>query len=229
MIGLPPGAGDHPFAPWNQPDYDKCDHDDLKAELKQHDSGHWSYKEIDCCITGKDADHSPWGHQGIEILDHWDDNHIHCVAHIGKTFAGTDVCLNLTKEEESDDKRISAAIEKYVEQAQEVVNGCAVPGEWSGEDWYLSNEIPFKVKWILDEETGEPDCKAIAVSILEEADKALDDTEKEFVLADSILNLLSGWRTIDEDGNEVRCEAGKPGPQAAWTTTNNEGQDNERP
>lgn len=214
----PPGAANDPFAPYNQQEDYTMDCDELRDALKGHDTGRWEWEKIDCTLTGKDADLEPWGDQGIEVVS-CDDEGVKCVAHILKTFAGTDVCLNLEPEiANGPDARIHDCHEAYMEQAQEVVAGCDVPGEWDGDDWVMADKVDFAVEWSwADEADGVPDYEATAAAVVAKATEVLADVEQELVLADQILDRLAGWTDgEDENGEPIRCKAGEPGSAAAW-------------
>jgi len=210
----PPGAAGDPNAPYNQDADFGLDCDALRDALVAFDTKRWDWEKIDCCLTGKDADLEPWGQQGIELLS-CDDEKIHCAAHILKTWAGVDVCLNLEDDREWSDEDISDAVEAYLEQAQEVVCGCSMPGEWDGDSWVMSDWIEFTVPWVMNGD--DPDYEATAQEVVDDAYEALRGHEESLLRADNILNVLSGWADF-VDGSEqlVPCEAGKPGQGKAW-------------
>jgi hypothetical protein len=56
----------------------------------------------------------------------------------------SDVSLNLP-EDKMDEEFIQAAIDEWLNQAQEVVCGCAGQENGSGDSWYMY-EIPFRVR-----------------------------------------------------------------------------------
>jgi len=177
---------------------DLCE--DIKAELRKQNDGRWEWEQIDYCFTGKDADLEPWGDQGVEVV-RCDDDGVHCCAHIGKTFVGDDVCLNLQPEIENDDEAWEKAREAYLDQAQEIVAGCAVA-------------VEFTVPWENDDD--DPDLDALTKAIIAEAEKALAPLEQDLAGADEALEMLAGWKTYDENGDLVHCPEGQPGPEAAW-------------
>lgn len=167
--------------------------DDLMAAIKAASSNRWRWDRIHLCITGKDADLEPHGHQGAEILGVREGKLI-CVAHIGKTFAGSDVSLNLLPDQ--DEER---ATDLYMEQATEIVCGCDVAGEWDGDSWFMSDSIPFEV-------SIKPTTEETVSAVTTELEKTLAPLEKELVLADSVLRQSAGW--IDENGEH--CPEGSP-------------------
>jgi hypothetical protein len=188
----------------------------IKQALKASDTGRWDYDKIDACLTGKDADLEPWGQQGIEVVS-VDDIYVHCLARFGKTFAGTDVCLNTPTDISDDDEDwLDMARDRYLDAANEVVSGCGLAGEWTGDDWYMSEAMMFETEWKRDPE-GEIDYKATAVAIVEDFSEMMKPVEDELILAGKILDMLAGWKTIDPETKEVvRCPEGQPGPEAAW-------------
>ncbi len=191
-------------------------YDGLLEALKKRDTGRWSYDEIDCCWTGKYADLDPHGYQGTH-LDSVDDMYAYATAHIGKTFAGHDVTLNVPRwvDEEDSGETYDKVRDIFMEQAQEIVCGCSVPGDWSGDDWFLSDKVSFKVPVVLTKE-GEVDFNATADALVEEGEKALKPIEDELVLADQFMETLAGWATYDKDGNATHHKEGKPCEGSAW-------------
>lgn len=109
--------------------------------LKKHDSGHGWMKRIDCCLTGKDADREG-GAFGIEV-QHADDDKVICVAHGHLTVAGTDVTL---RADFDTDDELAEAVEKYLDEAESIVMGAALAGEWGGDEWSLWFEQEFTVE-----------------------------------------------------------------------------------
>lgn len=186
---------------------DEIGPDNILAVLKGYDTGRMD--GVDCCLTGKDADLEPHGEQGIRIegCDYKDT--IFCKVELGKTFAGSDVCLNLPSglSNEEYDKLLGL----YLEQATEVICDCNVPGEWSGDDWYMSWDAGFSVELIVNDDLEE-DADATAKAIIDKANELLEPVEEELKIADDILDILCGW--VDLDGN--RCEEGKPGGGSVW-------------
>jgi hypothetical protein len=191
-------------------------YDGLLEALKKRDTGRWSWDEIDACWTGKYADLDPHGYQGMH-LDSVDDMYAHATAHIGKTFAGTDVSLNVPRwvEEEDSGETYGEVLDIFMEQAQEVVCGCNVPGDWSGDDWFLTDTVSYKVPVVLTKE-GEVDFDATADALIAEGEKALADIEQELVLADQIMETLAGWRSYNKDGKATHHKEGEPCEGSAW-------------
>jgi hypothetical protein len=182
--------------------------------LAPYDSGRWSYDKIHCCITGKDADLEPWGQQGIEIVTA-DRKTVTIRVHGGKTFAGTDACLNLPKRIEKSRKLMEKAVDAFLEQAQEVVCGTYTgygdtEGGWTGDDWYLSFNITAKLRWSRTR-TGRISFRRTARRIHDKANALIEPWAKEMALADRLMSQLAGWI----DGNGKRCRAGRPSACAA--------------
>lgn len=164
-------------------DNDGSDYDALLEALKGHDTGRWITQVT---LSGKDADLDPCGQQGFDITD-CNDEKIYLTGSCGKTVAGTDVCLNVPDDE------YEKAREVYLENAFEVVCGFPFAGEWSGDDWYLSDEFDLSVEWVMDDETGEPDYKATAVKVVAAFGERTKRWNEEARLMDGILDRLAGW------------------------------------
>lgn len=189
----------------------------VKKSLMGFDSRRWSWEKVDCCLTGKDADLDECGQQGIEILG-CGDSGVRWRLHVGKTVACEDVWLNDEGEDDSDEA-LMKRLELYADMAQEAVCGCDIPGEWDGSDWYLKTSVDGLTTWSL----MEPNSKAIdfaetAEQIVEDALKAAEPIGAELSLLDTQLNMLAGWTTRDAEHNQVACDPGRPGPEAAWLT-----------
>ena len=103
----------------------------------------------------------------------------------------------------NDEEFYQKAINEWLTQAGEVICGCSVPGEWSGDDWYLSDKVEFRVR-------GRKTLGKTADAIVAKAHKVLAPLEKELRLADEILNQLSGWT----DGKGHAFPYGQPGERS---------------
>lgn len=188
----------------------------VAAKLKERDTGRWQWDEIDCCWTGKYADLDPWGYQGLH-LDSVDDDYIYATAHVGKTFVGTDVTLNVPKwvDEQESCKTLDAVHDIYMEQAEAVVCGCAVAGEWDGDSWFMSDSQKFKVA-IKYNKDGETDIEAAVDALISEGEKAIAHFERELVMADQMMNQLAGWTTVRRNGKTHLHKDGRPCRGSAW-------------
>jgi hypothetical protein len=183
------------------------DDDDCYSEvmeiLKEHDSGRWDYDKNHCCITGKDADLAPWGQQGIELLGTSytrTEYHARLRVHVGKTWAGTDVCLNLPNDISDED--YEQAREEYVDQAQEVV--CSIPGsgDWSGDDWYISDQFDITVPITLNPDDDSVEKEATWESIYAAYEEAVAEWDREVSTADAILDCIAGWKRWNPETKE---------------------------
>ena len=183
---------------------------DIRAAAEEQSSGRWQWDKAHLTITGKDADLEPWGTQAAELVGVRGKT-LHCIAHIGKTFAGTDVTLNLTKRQDKSEKQSEKARDLYLEMAQGIVCRCGVAGMWDGDSWYMSQSVPFTVRI-----RSTPEATASAVRC--KLDPVLASLERELVECDRILNELSGWK--DEHGNH--CPEGTP-PQCSVSAMIKEG------
>ena len=182
--------------------------EELRQALKPYDTGRWDFDIIDCCFTGKDADLEPWGQQGVEVIG-TDDEGAKCRAHIGKIFAGTDACLNVPV---MDDEAYEKYLDRYLDAATAIVEGCGVSVEWDGDSWWVNETVDFTVPWTFtNAEDGIPDMAATAKAVIEKAEKVLEPVENELVLADRMLAQLSGWQ--DENGEP--CPEGEPSPRCS--------------
>jgi len=163
--------------------------------LKEHDTGRWCCSKIHCCTTGKDADLEPCGQKGIELLGTTysrTEYQAKLRVHVGKTIAGLDVCLNLP--DDISDEDYGKARHEYLEQAQEVV--CSIPcgGDWSGEDWYISDEFDVTVPITLNPEDDSVDKEATWKSIYAAYEEAVRGWDEEVSTAGAILSCLAGWK-----------------------------------
>jgi len=178
--------------------------DKVLAIAKEYDSGRWDYEKITIGLTGKDADLTPWGDQGIEI-DRFDDECLYFVVHGYKCVLGVDVCLNYPEGFSDDDDKWQKAHEIYLENAMHVVCGAGSDGEWTGDDWSMTFEKSGKIAWVLDDKDA-PDYEATIKAMIEKANEMIKPWEDDMVLMDSLLDQLSGWH----DGKDKQCEEGKP-------------------
>lgn len=185
----------------------ELDCDLVRHKLKDWDTGRWDWERIDCCLTGKNADLDPWGCQGLEV-SRCDEDHVTVIAHAYKTFAGTDVCLNIG--EVSDDE-YDKCLDAFLDQAQEVMCGCDSAGEWDGDSWIMTFEETLQVSWVIGVD-GVVNYAATAEEIVKAVQAAIKPWEDEMVLADDIMNQLAGWR--DENNDSV--EEGHTPSCAAW-------------
>ncbi len=179
------------------------------AALKEHDTGRWQYNQIDCCLSGKDADLES-GYYGIQ-LKAVDDEFAYCVARMGKTVAGDDVCLNLKPEQENDEAFFEKARQAYLDMMYECVCGCGYSGNWSGDDWFLDYDEEFKVPIVMDDENGTDAVKTVA-AILSEAEKVMAPFEKEMEHIELAGSQLAGWK----DARGRRMKEGRVPKCAAW-------------
>lgn len=190
---------------WPDEDYG---YNEVLAELKKLSSNRWQWEKIDCCWTGKDADLEACGQQGLH-LDYVDEEHAHATVHAGSTQAGIDVCLNFpdTATEEENDK----ARDAYIDQMTEVVCGCGYPGEWSGDDWYLTTEHQIKVPVVFNEDDT-VNAEATAEALITEGEKSLKAWDEEMSYVDLAGCQLAGWK----DAKGRRMKEGRVPKCAAW-------------
>ncbi len=176
--------------------------DAIEKGLKEHDTGRWDWEKITCCTTSKDADLTPWGCQGIELVSVNEDA-VTVVIHGYKTFVGDDICLNEPKG--YTDEQVDTARQLYLDQAELIVQGCGSAGEWDGDSWIMAFEEEVKIPWAFNEDMT-PDYDTTVKSILEAAETLISPWETEIELADGMLDQLAGWK--DSKGN--RCQEGEP-------------------
>jgi hypothetical protein len=189
---------------WPDEDYG---YEGVLGALKKYDTGGWQYKEIDCCLSGKDAD-LELGDQGIQ-LNNVDDEFAYATVRGGKTVVGDDCCFNL--KDDNDEAEFEKAKEAYLEQMTELVCGCGYPGEWSGNDWFITFEEKIKVPIVLDEENG-TDGEKTAEALLAEAERVLKPFEKEMEYLRLAGSQLAGWK----DARGRRMREGRVPKCAAW-------------
>ena len=132
-----------------------------------------------------------------------------------KTFAGTDVCLNLPAAAEEDDETYQQVLDLWMEQAQEVVYGCGVAGDWTGDDWCMHESLTVQVRTVLNAD-DDTDVEATASALINAAQNAIQDAVAELVLADQIMDTLAGWRTHHVDGTSTRHPEGEPCEGSVW-------------
>lgn len=190
----------------------------LCEALATHDTGHWEWDRIHCCLTGKNADLESWGQQGIELLS-TDNTHVVAQVHLYTNIPGEEVCLNLPVEVEENDDAYLAAVAAYMGQAELIVHGAypILRGEWDGSDWDLFNAVEFVVPWIRDGDGI--DYATTAQKVVDAANEAVKPLEEESILAHELIDFLAGWRTRLPGGKVVDCLSGQPGPEAAWNFT----------
>jgi hypothetical protein len=179
---------------WNHiPEEEQVMLGEIKESLRAACSGRWEWDRIDCCVTGKDADLEACGEQGIEAVSvEWNNGKYvaHLLAHVHKTIPGTDVSL---AEDFEDDDEYQRKIEAYLAVAQEIV--CSIPGsgDWSGDDWSVSDEIEFTVPVVFTDDESEVDGEKMVAAIMEAFDVAVADWDRECALADEALNRAAGY------------------------------------
>jgi hypothetical protein len=170
----------------------------LKAALNLADSGRWQWDEIDFCWTGKYADLDAWGYQGLH-LDKVEDGRAYATVHTGKTIPGDDVTLNIP--DNITDDVYQRVREIYLEQAQEAVIGCGYSGDWSGDDWFLTDSFQIVVPYTTPEET--------VIALESAAMESLKEWEKAMGKVDSMTNQLAGWENHRgkhmQEGHYPKC------------------------
>jgi len=150
------------------------DMDELLDTCAGYSTRRWDWEPLHLCITGKDADLEPCGQQGAEVRE-VTDTHIHCIAHIGKTVAGE---------------------EAYLEVAQDIVCCAGLSGDWTGDDWYLYERIPFTVEVVYDDENDGWDYDAMADAIQTECARVLKDTQDALVAMDKQIHIAAGYEEV---------------------------------
>jgi len=184
-----------------------------KKALNDKNSGRWDWDKIDNCWTWKDADLEPWGHQGLSLAGVTSTHEgvtIKFVVHGAKTFVGHDVCLNLPKHAEEDEKIYEKVLKYYMEHAENNIMCLASSGEWDGDSWYMTyeNEIELKFPIQFDEDEDPGKWAEELISAAKEDIKGWSD---EIELGDSYQDELAGW---SHEGK--KCELEKPGPNSVW-------------
>lgn len=201
--------------------------DRLKTALEKECTGRWDWDRITSCWTSKDSDLEPWGYQGLELTSvvftgktiDSGDLMAQIMVHGGKTFAGTDICMNIP--DDLEDRILEQLREHYLEQAQEVMIGCNSEGSWDGDSWYMTYKNKIEVPLIMFEDPENDyeytmNIEESAASCIEAGKADIKSWESEITLADEILNMLAGWSTRDQAGNIVSCPANKPGPECVY-------------
>jgi len=191
--------------------------DRVKAALEAFDTGRG---QGDCCWTGKHADLESEGEQGI-TFESIDDEYATGTAYISKTFAGLDVCLNIPRWAEENDETFEKVCDIWMEQAESVVCGCAVSGEWTGNDWCMYESFTVRVKTVLTAD-GDTDAKATAEALIKAAQEALSGAETELILAHQIMETLAGWRRYHADNTSTHYPEGEPCEGSVWDIFQNQ-------
>lgn len=186
--------------------------DRVKAALKARDTGRG---QGDCCWTGKNADLDAGGEQGL-TLESVDDEYTTATVYILASFAGTDVCLNLPAQAEESDEIFEQVREIWLEQAESVVSGCSVAGEWTGDDWCMHESFTVRVKTVLNADC-DTDAEATAAALIKAAQEAVADTEAELILAHQMMEQLAGWTTYHADGTSTRHPKREPCEGSVWS------------
>lgn len=184
---------------------------EVQTALKAFDTGHG---QGDCCWTGKNADLDPEGEQGF-TFESINDEYATGTAYISTTFAGLDACLNLPDWVEEDDETFEKVRDIWMEQADLVVCGCAVSGEWTGNDWCMYELFPVRVKTVLTAD-GDTDAKATAEALIKAAKEALSGAETELILAHQMMETLAGWCTYHADNTSTNYPEGEPCEGSVW-------------
>jgi hypothetical protein len=194
-------------SPYDEPeDYG---YDRLRAALRQHDTTHWDWVEIDVCLSGKHAEVDPGGRIGFRLI-RVDDEYAYLVAHAHKSVAGTDAVLNLPDGPVRE--QYLACREAYLELAQEMIIDIGGPGEWDGDSWSLHATEEFRVPIVSTRDQTDLDVERTAARILKEARKILGRFSRNYTRLDRELEKLAGFR--DWRGRKVR--AGSLPPNAAF-------------
>ena len=194
----PPGAADDPMAPYNQVDEGDYGLEDLRAWLNKAGTRRWKWEKIAHCLTGKDADLEPWGQQGIEVQS-CDDETVYCTAHFYKVVPGTEITLNTP--DDISEECYEKALETYMEEAQEIVMGTTLRGEWDGDDWCFSESIEFTVPWVLGKD-GVPNIEETGQKVIYAGVEALKEVEAESLLLDEAISVAAGWERKAEPEDE---------------------------
>jgi hypothetical protein len=143
---------------------------------KQHSRGCWGL----CSFGWKDADLDAEGCTGIDkIVSATEDN---ITVEVGGHKTLCDPTFECEFELSSEDE------ENYQEWAQSIVIDAPFSGEWTGDDWSLSNRETFQVDWIVSDETGDFDIEATAKAIVEKAHEAIKPFETAMAEASSDLD-----------------------------------------
>jgi hypothetical protein len=133
----------------------------------------------------KDADLDPTGCTGIEQLENCRDETVTIVASGHKTVCPIGF----------EDGQVHPVYGKWEgdfgDMQTEIVCGAGIPGNWSGDDWSLSDEYRGDVDIIFDDD-GEPNYEATAKAIIEKSKELLKHFYEECqMVSDSFDNLFN--------------------------------------
>lgn len=188
------------------------DFEEVRKILDSWSSHRWPWAKITYCLTGEDADLESHGQQGVELVS-VDEDGVDFIVHGGKTFAGHDVCLNIPDDTGmNDDAEWQRCLDLFLDQMYEFICGSGYPGEWSGDDWFMSFDEAASVPWSYKDDGVTPDYEATCNAIVAKLDEVIKPWEDEMVSLDHWGDVLAGWR--NEAGERIK--AGDPTPEAAW-------------
>ena len=171
----------------------------LKAAAPEYSTRRWS--AVDVALTGKNADLEPGGAQGYDII-RVDGDTVHCTARCYCQVVGNDVCLNLPSD--LDDAQYAGALEVYLEEAESIVIGSGLPGEWDGDGWALDFCATFETQVVRDA-SGGLDLEATFQALADAHGAAVAEWDEECVLMSAMLDCAAGWK--DEKGNDLPAVA----------------------
>lgn len=189
---------------WNQlPDGDDYGEEieSLRHRLFELSTGRWGWDEIDCCVTGKDADLEDGGEIGLH-LDDLDDCRAYATAHILQTVLGTNICLNLPRWVEEDEDLRVKCLEAYLDFAYEIVCD-SIPGEWDGDSWILSDSVAYHVDTVLVKDGSGIDIDATADALVNGLWKSVEGLKRTLLDTIRYIDIACGWK--DAKGRRLKC------------------------
>lgn len=160
----------------------------VEEALRKMSTGRWENERLTCCLSGKDADLGA-GKVAVELLT-VDDDQATFRVHLYLTIAGTDVCLH---GEYGSCREYSDALENYLDEAQEIVIGSSLEGEWDGDSWYLKGDEWGKVGVVYSDDQSENDDEKTAEAICAQAWKTAKPILDEFALVNEAIRRAAGY------------------------------------
>jgi hypothetical protein len=159
---------------------------ELIQELKKLSTGRNEGCWPICAFCGKDADLESTGCSGIKDVRFPTEKEIEVYIGAHKTICGVNQenVYNMPDED----------VDEWMDICTEIVSGCGIGGEWTGDDWSLAWDDSFIIEWVKidSDETmeGKIECpKETAKAIFKKAcDIVESDFEPEIKLCDEMID-----------------------------------------
>lgn len=169
--------------------------DQIIEKMHERSTMNSDHSEVDCWLTGKDADLEPWGEQGLQFL------HTNIIRgkytvtvrlHLHKTVIGHGVCIN----------NDACTLGEYMAQASRLCCGTPYNSEWDTEDWHIFRTKDITIDIPFEQDDWTVDADELWDRIEQETHDTIHDWEVEIGRIDKELNELTGWDSIYETKGE---------------------------